>query len=131
MRALKRNEAVWFAPDQSYRNKGAAMVNFFGIPAASNPATSRLARISGAAVMTYFGERLPGNAGYRVVIGPPFENFPGPDPVERRGTLQPAARSPGSIGARSIPVGPSALQGLEQRLSRLLRPRFPQSGPHP
>jgi Kdo2-lipid IVA lauroyltransferase/acyltransferase len=81
VRALKKNEAVWFAPDQSYRNKGAAMVKFFGIPAASNPATSRLARISGAAVMTYFGERLPGNAGYRVVIGPAFENFPGADPV--------------------------------------------------
>ena len=82
VRALKRNEAVWFAPDQSYRNKGAAMVKFFGIPAASNPATSRLARISGAAVMTYFGERLPGNAGYRVVIGPALENFPGTDPVD-------------------------------------------------
>jgi KDO2-lipid IV(A) lauroyltransferase len=82
VRALKRNEAVWFAPDQSYRNKGAAMVNFFGIPAASNPATSRLARISGAPVMTYFGERLPGNAGYRVVIGPAFENFPSDDPVD-------------------------------------------------
>jgi KDO2-lipid IV(A) lauroyltransferase len=82
VRALRRNEAVWFAPDQSYRNKGAAMVNFFGIPAASNPATSRLARISGATVMTYFGERLPGNAGYRVVIGPAFENFPSADPVE-------------------------------------------------
>jgi KDO2-lipid IV(A) lauroyltransferase len=82
VRALKKNEAVWFAPDQSYRNKGATMAEFFGIPAASNPATSRLARISGAAVMTYFGERLPGNAGYRVVIGPPFENFPGGDVVE-------------------------------------------------
>ncbi len=81
VRALKKNEAVWFAPDQSYRNKGAAMVDFFGIPAASNPATSRLARISGAAVMTYFGQRLPGGAGYRVVIGPAFENFPGADPV--------------------------------------------------
>jgi KDO2-lipid IV(A) lauroyltransferase len=81
VRALKRNEAVWFAPDQSYRNKGAAMVKFFGIPAASNTATCRLARISGAVVMTYFGERLPGNGGYRVVIGPPFENFPSADPV--------------------------------------------------
>ena len=82
VRALRNNEAVWYAPDQSYRNKGAAMVNFFGIPAASNTATSRLARISGAAVMTYFCERLPGNAGYRVVIGPPFDNFPGADPVQ-------------------------------------------------
>ncbi|MGO9931652.1 MAG: LpxL/LpxP family Kdo(2)-lipid IV(A) lauroyl/palmitoleoyl acyltransferase [Steroidobacteraceae bacterium] len=77
IRALKKNEAVWYAPDQSYRNKGAAMVNFFGIPAATNTSTSRLARISGAAVMTYFAERLPGNQGYRVVIGPEFENFPG------------------------------------------------------
>ena len=79
IRALKKNEAVWYAPDQSYRNKGAAMVHFFGIPAATTTATSRLARISGAAVLTYFPERLPGNAGYRVVIGPALENFPGAD----------------------------------------------------
>jgi Kdo2-lipid IVA lauroyltransferase/acyltransferase len=81
IRALKKNEAVWYAPDQSYRNKGAAMVNFFGIPAATTTATSRLARISGAAVLTYFPERLPGSAGYRVVIGPALEDFPGADVV--------------------------------------------------
>ncbi|HWG68639.1 MAG TPA: LpxL/LpxP family Kdo(2)-lipid IV(A) lauroyl/palmitoleoyl acyltransferase [Steroidobacteraceae bacterium] len=81
VRALKKNEAVWYAPDQSYRNKGAAMVNFFGIPAATTTATSRLARISGAAVLTYFPERLPGTAGYRVVIGPALENFPGTDAI--------------------------------------------------
>jgi Kdo2-lipid IVA lauroyltransferase/acyltransferase len=81
IRALRKNEAVWYAPDQSYRNKGAVMAKFFGIPAASNTGTSRLARISGATVMTYFGERLPGNAGYRVVIGAPLENFPGTDPT--------------------------------------------------
>jgi KDO2-lipid IV(A) lauroyltransferase len=81
IRALKKNEAVWYAPDQSYRNKGAAMVKFFGLPAATTTATSRLARISGAAVLTYFPERLPGNAGYRVVIGPALEDFPGADPL--------------------------------------------------
>jgi len=81
IRALKRNEAVWYAPDQSYRNKGAAMVDFFGIPAATNTATSRLARISGAAVLTYFPERLPGAAGYRVRIGPALEDFPGVDAI--------------------------------------------------
>jgi KDO2-lipid IV(A) lauroyltransferase len=81
IRALKKNEAVWYAPDQSYRNKGAAMVNFFGIPAATTTATSRLARISGASVLTYFPERLPGNAGYRVVIGPALEDFPGADVI--------------------------------------------------
>jgi KDO2-lipid IV(A) lauroyltransferase len=81
VRALRRNACVWYAPDQSYRNKGAAMVNFFGIPAATTTATSRLAQISGAAVLTYFPERMPGNAAYRVTIGEPFENFPSDDPV--------------------------------------------------
>ncbi len=81
IRALKNNEAVWYAPDQSYRNKGAALVDFFGIPAATTTATSRLARISGAAVLTYFPERLPGSAGYRVDIGPPLADFPGESPI--------------------------------------------------
>lgn len=81
IRALKNNEAVWYAPDQSYRNKGAAMVEFFGVPAATTTATSRLARISGAAVLPYFPERLPGNGGYRVTIGAALENFPGADPI--------------------------------------------------
>jgi Kdo2-lipid IVA lauroyltransferase/acyltransferase len=81
VRALKRNEAVWYAPDQSYRNKGAEMVKFFGIPAATNTATSRLARISGAPVMTYFPERLP-TGKYRINIGEPFADFPGPDVIQ-------------------------------------------------
>ncbi len=81
VRALKHNGAVWYAPDQSYRNKGAAMVPFFGTPAATTTATSRLARMTGAAVLTYFPQRLPGVQGYRVFIGPELENFPSDDPV--------------------------------------------------
>jgi len=74
--ALKHNECVWYAPDQSYRKKGAEMVPLFGIPAATNTLTSRLARMTGAAVLPYFFERLPGTQGYRGVIHPPLENFP-------------------------------------------------------
>ena len=79
--ALKNNEPVWYAPDQSYRKKGAQMVPFFGIPAATNTATSRLARMTGAAVLPYFPERLPGSQGYRMVIAPMLENFPSDDPA--------------------------------------------------
>jgi len=82
IRALRKNEVVWYAPDQSYRNKGAAMVNFFGIAAATTTATSRLARISGAPVLTYFPERLTGITRYRVVVGPALEDFPSSDVVE-------------------------------------------------
>lgn len=78
---LAANEPVWYAPDQSYRKKGAEMVPFFGIPAATNTATSRLAKMTGAAVLPYFPERLPGTRGYRMVIHPPLENFPGEDRV--------------------------------------------------
>jgi len=77
--ALKANETVWYAPDQAYRKKGAEMVPFFGIPAATNTATSRLARLTGAAVLPYFPERLPGAKGYRMVIHPPLEGFPSED----------------------------------------------------
>lgn len=79
--ALRGNEIVWYAPDQSYRKKGAEMVRLFGIPAATNTATSRLAGMTGAAVLPYFVERLPGKRGYRAVIHPALDNFPGESPV--------------------------------------------------
>jgi len=79
--ALKSNEPVWYAPDQSYRKKGAEMVQFFHLPAATNTATSRLARMTGAAVLPYFPERLPGSSGYRMVIQPMLENFPTDNPA--------------------------------------------------
>lgn len=78
VRALRRNEPVWYAPDQSFRNKGAEMVPFFGIPAATNVATSRLAQLTGAAVLLYSHERLPHGQGYRVVLSAPLEHYPGP-----------------------------------------------------
>jgi KDO2-lipid IV(A) lauroyltransferase len=79
--ALRHEECVWYAPDQSYRKKGAQMVRLFGIPAATNTLTSRLARTTGAPVLPYFLRRLPGTQGYRAVIHPPLEDFPSDDAV--------------------------------------------------
>jgi Kdo2-lipid IVA lauroyltransferase/acyltransferase len=79
--ALKGNEPVWYASDQAYRKKGAQMVPFFGIPAATNTATSRLAKMTGAPVLPYFSERLPNFAGYRLIVQPPWDNFPSDDPI--------------------------------------------------
>jgi len=81
VRALRSNEIVWYAPDQSYRKKGAEMVPFFGIPAATNTFTSRLASMTGAAVLLFSHERLPGSAGWRVAIHPALESFPSQDAV--------------------------------------------------
>jgi KDO2-lipid IV(A) lauroyltransferase len=80
--ALRRNEIVWYASDQSYRKKGAMMVPFFGHPAATNVFTSRLAKMTGAAVLYYSTERLPGAQGWRATVYPAFADWPGADPVE-------------------------------------------------
>ena len=79
--ALRRNEIVWYASDQSYRKKGAMMVPFFGHPAATNVFTSRLAEMTGAAVLYYAVERLPGTQGWRGTIEPAFTDWPSGDPI--------------------------------------------------
>jgi Kdo2-lipid IVA lauroyltransferase/acyltransferase len=80
VKALKEGDVVWYAPDQSFRKKGAQMVKLFGIEAATNTATSRIAGMTHALVLPYFFERLPGG-GYRGSIHAPMENFPTDDPV--------------------------------------------------
>jgi Kdo2-lipid IVA lauroyltransferase/acyltransferase len=81
VRALRNNEIVWYAPDQSFRKKGAEMVEFFGKAAATNTGTWRLARMTGAAVLYFSHERLPGGAGYRIVIHPPAAHIPSENTV--------------------------------------------------
>ena len=81
LRALKDNHAIWFAPDQSHRRKHSAVIPFFGVPAPTNTATSTFARMSGAAVVPFYPERLPGNGGYRLIILPALDEFPTDDPV--------------------------------------------------
>lgn len=81
LRSLADNLTVWYAPDQRYTEKTSAIVPFFGQPAATNIATSRLARISGARVLPYFPERLADGSGYLMRIGAPLDDFPSDDPV--------------------------------------------------
>lgn len=82
LKSLSRNAVVWYAADQSYRRKYSALVPFFGVPAMTNTATGRLAKLSGATVLTYFGRRLPDDSGYVLNIGKPLEHFPSDDMVE-------------------------------------------------
>ena len=78
---LKNNLPVWYAPDQRFTDKNSELVPLFGLPAASNVATSRLAKISRAPVLPYFPERLADNSGYVIHIHPPFDHFPSDDAV--------------------------------------------------
>jgi KDO2-lipid IV(A) lauroyltransferase len=75
LRNLRANYAVVYLPDQTYLGKQSELLPFFGEPAVTNTATSKLAAISGATVLPYFFRRLP-SGHYRVDIGPPLADFP-------------------------------------------------------
>jgi len=77
IKALKAGEVVWYAPDQSLERKNSVFAPFFGIPANTLTATSKLAKITGAAVLPFEIRRLPDARGYALTIQPPLEDFPG------------------------------------------------------
>lgn len=80
VRSLREGRAVWYAPDQSYRRKGAEVIPFFGIPSMNTTATSTLARLGDAVVIPFFPERLP-DGSYHMHVLPPLDNFPSDDLV--------------------------------------------------
>jgi KDO2-lipid IV(A) lauroyltransferase len=81
LKRLREGATVWYAPDLAYTRQNYAMVDFFGHPAPTNTATSRLAKASGAVVLPYYPERLPGTGGYRLHLLPPLDDFPGDDAI--------------------------------------------------
>ncbi len=79
IRALRDGHVVMYLPDQTYLGNQSMLLPFFGEPAVTNTAPPKLARISGAAVMTYFFRRLPGTRGYVAEITPFPEGYPSGD----------------------------------------------------
>jgi len=77
--SLKQNRAVWYAPDQNHGRRQSLFVPFFGVSAATLATTSRLAKLSGAAVVPFFQMRRPDNSGYLLMLCPALTDFPGDD----------------------------------------------------
>ncbi|MGD9153263.1 MAG: LpxL/LpxP family Kdo(2)-lipid IV(A) lauroyl/palmitoleoyl acyltransferase [Gammaproteobacteria bacterium] len=75
LRALKNNCILFYAPDENRRNS-MVFAPFFGVPAATTTATSRIAKISGAEIVPYFTYRKTDDSGYVINILPAFKNFP-------------------------------------------------------
>lgn len=78
LRRLRAGRVVWYAPDRYYEGKPYVMAPLFGQPAATITATSKYARLTGAAVMTLDYWRAPGG-GYDLHIGAPWADFPSDD----------------------------------------------------
>jgi len=77
IRHIRKNHAVWVATDQDAGRKNSVFVPFFGQLAATQTATSRLARLTSAPVIPYFSQRLEKGQGYKIIFYPALENFPG------------------------------------------------------
>lgn len=81
LRELGQNSVVWYASDQSYAQKGSALIPFFGVPAMTNTSITRIAKISGAAVLPYFCRRAADDSAYIMTIGAPLPGFPSEDAI--------------------------------------------------
>jgi KDO2-lipid IV(A) lauroyltransferase len=79
IRAIKRGQPFFNLPDMDFGTRDAGFVPFFGVPAATLLAPSRMARSLGMVVQPVVGEILPGGAGYRVRFLPPWTDFPTDD----------------------------------------------------
>jgi len=77
LRLLRQGRALWYAPDQDYGRKHSLFVPLFGVNAATVTATSSFARLGKARVLPFTQERLADGRGYRLVVHPPFADFPG------------------------------------------------------
>ena len=79
VRGIRRGQVFFNAPDMDFGLGGAAFVPFFGQPAATLLAPSRLARSLGLAVQPVVAEMLPGGQGWRVIFGEPWTDWPTDD----------------------------------------------------
>jgi KDO2-lipid IV(A) lauroyltransferase len=79
LRAVKQGRGFFNLPDMDFGMQDAAFVPFFGVPAATLLAPSRLARMLNMVVQPVIAELLPGAQGYRVHFLPPLEGFPTAD----------------------------------------------------
>jgi len=79
LRALKPPYAFYYLPDLDFGPKDSLFVPFFGMPAATVPALSRLARLCKARVVPCIARERADGSGFEARFYPAWENFPSED----------------------------------------------------
>lgn len=80
--SLKAGMPVWYAPDQNHGGNQSVFAPFFGVQASTLATLSRIAEISGAAIVPFYPSRLPDDSGYLLTLCPALEAFPSTDNVQ-------------------------------------------------
>ena len=76
IRRVKEGLPLYYLPDMDLGETNSVFVPFFGVPAATIPMVSRIARMIGAKVVMAVTEMT--DDGYVLHITPPWTDFPGP-----------------------------------------------------
>jgi KDO2-lipid IV(A) lauroyltransferase len=80
IQAMRREKRpLYYLPDLDHGPRNAVFVPFFGVPAATVPGLSRIAKLAGAKVLPCVTRMLPGGGGYVLRIEPPWQDFPTDD----------------------------------------------------
>ena len=76
LRSIKQGNVVWFAPDQDFGDKDSIFAPFMGIMTSTLLSTQRIAKMTGAPVVPFYGARLDDGSGYVIRLSPELEDFP-------------------------------------------------------
>ena len=80
VRAMREGRCAYLMPDEDLRSERVVFAPFFGACAASVPVVGRLAAMTDAKVLPVI-TRLGDSGQYKVIIGPPFKDFPTGDDI--------------------------------------------------
>ena len=78
---MREGLPFYYLPDMDFGLRDSVFVPFFGVNAATITGVSRLAKLTGAAVVPVIATQRPKGAGYDVRFLPAFDNFPSGDDV--------------------------------------------------
>ena len=81
MKRIKEGAPFFNLPDQDFGPKDADFVPFFGVPACTLLAPSRLARMMNMQLQPVIVQMLPGGAGWRVSFREPWADWPTGDDI--------------------------------------------------
>ncbi len=82
LRALKPGWGLYYMPDQDFGPRESLFVDFFGVPAATSPALSRLARLARARVVPCVVHQDFRHSRICMTFYPPWTDFPGRNETE-------------------------------------------------
>ena len=75
VKSLRDGFPFYYLPDMDFGRRESIFVPFFGVPAATIPALSRIVRLTDALVVPVIVRQVPD--GYEIEVQPPWQDFPG------------------------------------------------------